>query len=228
MKRKVLFTVIGFFSLAGLVFILFYFYSLASQTRSFVPQTKDKKLDTIPEKVKLCIQPFGDFDTSLTKKIEKEILKCYDVETVISSPCDLPDSAYYAPGDIYSSITLLNFLHKINEGHYKKIIGLTNRHIYHAKDNYPYWGIFGLSDIGDTACVVSSYRIKLYSPADKYYSRLVNTVIHELGHSFGLEHCPDKTCVMAAWYGSWDNIDKMNNEFCADCKKKIADILKTK
>lgn len=228
MKSKLLFTVFGLAFLAGLVFLLFYFSPLASQNNSQVIKIGHKKNDTVPEKVKLCIQPFGDFDTALTKKIEKEILKCYDVETITGNPCVLPDSAYYAPGDIFSASMLLDFLHIINAGHCKKIIGLTDRHIYHAKENYPYWGIFGLSDIGDSACVVSSYRIKLHSPPDKFYSRLINTVIHELGHAFGLDHCPDKTCVMVAWYGSWDNIDKMNNAFCEDCKKKIADILKSK
>jgi hypothetical protein len=45
---------------------------------------------------------------------------------------------------------------------------------------------------------------------------LRETVIHELGHSFGLDHCDDMTCIMAVANDQYDSGD-----FCNKCKNKI-------
>lgn len=42
------------------------------------------------------------------------------------------------------------------------------------------------------------------------------TIIHELGHTFGLPHCSDRTCIMATHNDDYDSGD-----FCNNCKSKI-------
>jgi hypothetical protein len=42
------------------------------------------------------------------------------------------------------------------------------------------------------------------------------TIIHEIGHTLGLEHCSDLTCVMATQNDEYDSGD-----FCENCKRII-------
>lgn len=42
------------------------------------------------------------------------------------------------------------------------------------------------------------------------------TVLHEIGHTLGLEHCDNKNCLMSIY-----NDDYVVRDFCSNCKKKI-------
>lgn len=45
---------------------------------------------------------------------------------------------------------------------------------------------------------------------------LEETIKHELGHTFGLNHCSDRTCIMAINNDQWES-----GQFCDECKKMI-------
>lgn len=47
-------------------------------------------------------------------------------------------------------------------------------------------------------------------------SFLKETIIHEIGHTLGLDHCDDLTCIMAINNDAYDSGD-----FCNNCKSKI-------
>jgi archaemetzincin len=56
-------------------------------------------------------------------------------------------------------------------------------------------------------------------PADEVLlmERFKKEVIHELGHTFGLVHCPGPTCVMrSSTYV--EDIDQKNSSLCIKCR----------
>lgn len=48
---------------------------------------------------------------------------------------------------------------------------------------------------------------------------LKETLIHEMGHTFGLNHCADKTCIMAI-----HNDDMDSGKFCQKCRKTLKEM----
>ena len=85
--------------------------------------------------------------------------------------------------------------------------------------------VFGEGQLGGACAVVSTYRLDetrygLPSNAGLSQARLVKEALHELGHVFGLRHCPDWNCVMSSSH-SVERIDLKSSEFCAVCRARL-------
>ena len=51
-------------------------------------------------------------------------------------------------------------------------------------------------------------------------ARLQKECLHELGHTFGLAHCTDGTCVMSRSNSVLD-VDRKGATFCRDCRLRL-------
>ncbi len=87
--------------------------------------------------------------------------------------------------------------------------------------------VFGLAK--GNAGIVSTARLdpRFYGePEDMkaagalFKERLVKEAMHELGHAFGLPHCPDRMCVMV-FSDSIAGVDFKGKAFCARCRKAL-------
>ena len=82
--------------------------------------------------------------------------------------------------------------------------------------------VFGEARLDGNCAVVSTARLgeEFYglppSPA-LLRQRLVKEAVHELGHTFGLRHCPDWRCVMTSSHAV-ERLDVKTAEFCARCQ----------
>jgi archaemetzincin len=85
--------------------------------------------------------------------------------------------------------------------------------------------VFGEAQLKGIGAVVSTHRLNnlFYGlPENKELTteRLFKEAVHELGHTFGLIHCPQPQCVMnSSTYV--ENIDQKSSEFCPLCQKNI-------
>lgn len=102
-----------------------------------------------------------------------------------------------------------------------KIIGITNHDLYIPILTF----LFGESQLDGSAAVISTYRLhnEFYGiPDDRelLITRTGKEALHELGHTFGLIHCPDYQCVMnSSTYV--EDIDIKEGKFCKECQQKI-------
>ncbi len=176
------------------------------------PDTKTPKKKKESAKV-IFIQPFTDIPAQPVNYILEKI-KTYWPDTKLLSPVDLPASAYYKPRNRYRADSLIDWLRRrVSNNQY--ILGLTSKDISTTKPPNPDSGIFGLGFLDGPACVASSFRLKRNTN-----EQLFKTVIHELGHNFGLEHCPEKTCYMRDAEGK-NPLDE-EIEFCPDCRNTLS------
>jgi archaemetzincin len=98
-----------------------------------------------------------------------------------------------------------------------RILGVTDVDLYIPILTF----VFGEAQLGDTGALVSTHRLhpEFYGmPKDPELlrERLLKEALHELGHTFGLPHCPDYLCVMSAAH-SVERIDLKQTGFCAAC-----------
>jgi len=144
---------------------------------------------------------------------------------VVSKPVTLPDSAYYAPRKRYKAEKLISFLDDGLSIHSDRIIGITTSDISTAYRGRSDWGVIGSSE--GRAAVVSTYRLGGKDvPQNLKDSRLRKNVLHELGHTFGLDHCPNTKCLMQDGQGGILTTDRADEAFCVECAKKLGHVLK--
>jgi len=170
----------------------------------------------------IAIQPFTGFDSSLTAAARSAIVKAFDSASVTVLPAQpLPRSAWYAPRSRYRADSLLRWLDSVAGTSYTRIIGLTHKDISATKDTIPDWGLFGLGALAGKACVVSTFRLRRNATAEVLRRRFVDVVVHELGHTFGLDHCPVVGCIMEDARGTIKTVDRSTGTFCESCRKLL-------
>lgn len=85
--------------------------------------------------------------------------------------------------------------------------------------------VFGEAELNGSIAIASSYRLHndyygLPKNKQMLQSRIEKEIIHELGHTFGLIHCSDSSCVMHS--SSYvEEIDLKSSEFCLICRQII-------
>jgi len=168
------------------------------------------------ETVVLQLQPFKDMSMENAEKIADQIRKIYP-NVAILQPIDLPENAYYKPRNRYRADSIIKSLSLQTEKGFIKV-GLTHKDISATKGNIPDFGIMGLGYRPGKSCAASTFRL---NPA-KRESQFYKIVIHEIGHTQGLPHCPEKTCFMRDAEGG--NPTDEETDFCKKCKE----FLKTK
>jgi archaemetzincin len=155
------------------------------------------------------IQPYAEIPDNLVNYVYKELCKIYPHVNLLKS-IPLPKRAYYVPRNRYRADTLIYLLRSnTKDGHVT--IGLTSKDISSDKGSIIDFGIMGLGFQPGKSCVVSPFRLSKNNLKDQFFK----VAIHELGHTQGLSHCPDKTCIMTD--ANSKNTTENETGFCKKC-----------
>lgn len=85
--------------------------------------------------------------------------------------------------------------------------------------------IFGQAFLNGRSGIASIYRLSnerygMKADEDIFIDRIRKEVIHELGHTFGLIHCRNSTCVMrSSTYV--EDIDQKSHQLCGNCRTSL-------
>lgn len=161
----------------------------------------------------ICLQPFSDFSASDTKKIQAELQKVYS-DVKILQPIDFPKDSWNEAKTRHRADSIIRFLDRLTPEN-QLTIGLTHKDISTTKGKFKDWGVMGLGFCPGKSCVASSFRLH----EKNKFEQLFKVAIHELGHTEGLPHCPEKTCFMRDAKGK--NHKDEEKDFCASCKRKL-------
>ncbi len=165
------------------------------------------------EEITILIQPFEDVKPKQLAEISENIRKIYP-KIKILEPIDFPKNAYYQPRNRYRADSIIKYL-RTKTPNNCVTLALTNKDISVTKGKVADFGVMGLGYRPGNACVASTFRLNTENKSEQFYK----VAIHELGHTQGLKHCPDKTCFMRDAEGK--NPTNEEKDFCQNCKKVL-------
>ena len=166
----------------------------------------------------ITLVSYGYFEKGFLELMAKS------VEQEFHCPLNLKEgyidlSEYYDPARRqYNGNGLLKFVDSLPYAESCKTLGLFNVDLFIPILTF----IFGQAFLGGRTGIASLYRLHNSGygmPADDQLllTRFTKEVVHELGHSFGLIHCKNSTCVMrSSTYV--EDIDQKEHHFCHSCR----------
>ena len=178
--------------------------------------------DSYVRSPEVALLPYGPVTKEDIATVKAGIQKLLPLTVVVLWENSLPRAAYHKPRDRYKADLLLEALEKRKPDRFVKIIGLTARDISVTNEEGIDWGIFGLGQLGGDACVVSTFRLRAGDVDEETFrARLVKVANHELGHTFGLNHCRVKGCLMQDARGKIATVDGESGKPCAGCTARL-------
>jgi archaemetzincin len=192
---------------------------LGCSTNEF--QHEDEKQEVRLKQEKICLLAISKLDSTLLEKLSTDLEKIFGQKVEVSqNPLNL-EFAYNLERDQYHSSVILEKLQMIGSGACERILGIVDVDLYVPDLNF----IFGEANVVDKKAVISTKRLRpdYYGlPEDERLlrERTLKESVHELGHTYGLGHCPDKKCVMY-FSNSLPDTDIKSSSFCENCKKKL-------
>jgi archaemetzincin len=170
----------------------------------------------------VVLQPLGSSTPAAElEAVSSAIAAFYAVRVTVATPLGLPKSAFYSKRQRYRAERLLEFLVAEGQRDARVTLGLTAVDISTTKAPYEDWGILGLATLDGRSAVLSSFRCQRRAKnAAHARVRFAKTAIHELGHSFGLEHCATVGCIMHDGEGSVLNTDT-ERDLCAATRARL-------
>lgn len=182
---------------------------------------------------KIYLIPIGKVDFKVLEGLKSSLEEKFHLEVVIGKTLPKPDYAYNRKRDQYHSSPILdNLSRNVPSGAYR-VLGVTELDLYVLNLNF----IFGQAQMGRKVPwgprPFTGGRVALISLArlrEEFWGRRPNgkllkeralkEAVHELGHTLGLEHCPNPKCVMH-FSNSLQDTDIKGTWFCPECEKKI-------
>lgn len=147
--------------------------------------------------------------------------------TVETKAIALPKEAHDEEREQYRSFALLPLVHDYAVRHqFDKVLGITDVDIYALRLNF----VFGEAERRGRAALISLCRLRpeFYgAPADErlFLDRVLKEAVHELGHTFGLVHCPNPYCVMY-FSNSIFETDRKQSVFCNRCDVQLERVMR--
>ncbi|MCA9546387.1 MAG: tetratricopeptide repeat protein [Myxococcales bacterium] len=170
------------------------------------------------------IRPLGAVDPAQARYACRIVREAFQLRCVVLRARPLPQRHLRAERQQYDADGLIDVLFRDLPTDGVGLMGLTNADLADARR--PRF-VFGLASLVDRVGVVSLARFRNTwwgtdpDPA-RFRARLRKVLVHEVGHTLGLEHCPNPHCVMRD-DADLEALDQSPEGFCRRCRGGVAD-----
>jgi archaemetzincin len=169
----------------------------------------------------ISLMPVGQVDHALLEPLAEALTRRLNVACSIQPEGLEAEFAFNPMRRQYHSTEILKKILQRPQGKTWKVLGVTEMDLYIPVLTF----VFGEAQLSDGGAVVSAHRLRqefygMPTDPELLHERLLKEALHELGHTYGLRHCPNYTCVMSSSNGV-ERIDLKNAEFCPTCTQLL-------
>ncbi len=173
----------------------------------------------------IVIAPVGGVGPQLPEAVARGIERVFRTASRIEPIFSDLSFAFDAGRRQYHSTAILQVVERSAPANVFKVLALVQVDLFIPILTY----VYGEAQLGGKACVLSTSRLAHGAGPregpDSLLARTVKEALHELGHTFGLRHCPDPACLMH-YCRSEADVDRKSNELCRYCRVMLDDELR--
>ena len=175
----------------------------------------ETELPESTQKALLDLIPLGPVDPLAVSIVAAHLQSVLDLPTEIQAEQVRPDFAYLDARRQYEAGAILKHIECFSSPRPFRL-GLLAGDLCVPILTY----VFGESQLGGHAAVVSLYRLR-DRQAHLVYERAAKISLHEVGHLLGLEHCRTAGCLMR-FSKQLEQLDQLPLMFCSACEYEVA------
>lgn len=173
------------------------------------------------EERQIGLVPVGRVEARMLDFLKVNLEEHFQNKVLVCHPLDEPAYAYDPKRKQYRSTAILDQLIGYGKGVCECALGVVGVDLFVPGLSF----IFGEADVVNQVAVISLARLdqRFYRLPEDYnifLERALKEATHELGHTYGLRHCPEVECVMF-FSNSLADTDRKKATFCPVCEKKF-------
>ncbi len=167
----------------------------------------------------IYLQPIGEVGEELLHYICTRLEGIYGYPCRTASSTGVPEDQYNMNRGQYYAAGIVGDIAERMPPDAEKLLGVANVDLYVHGVNF----VFGVA-IGNAAIISLTHLRPEYYGRNKnetlFRERALKEAVHELGHTFGLGHCPEIRCVMH-FSNNIEDTDIKGIDLCGSCSAKI-------
>lgn len=173
----------------------------------------------------LYLVPFDNISTEVLTNIGNALKEQLPLEYRLVPKESVPPYAYNPRRGQYFSTALLALLSRKYAAPGRRVLGVVEVDLFVPELNF----VFGEADPVSKTAIISLTRLHqefygLERDEALFMRRALTEAVHELGHTYDLQHCSDQHCVMF-FSNSLADTDRKGYRFCSRCQRRLQKIL---